>query len=415
MASGVPLRIRAVLDGRLGTLFACCLVVVAAGAVVTYSSRVKPGTHREQRVVDEWALNGSFSHASTVTRAVDTPFETGAVVRNRSVYFQRVMPVLNGNVIVRTPGSGAPVDVVIERRLVVESVAPTADGEAPLVYWRDTRSLGRNRTVAEPDRPARIPFELNVTRALSEARNASERLGSPGEIRIRLVAAIEATRRVDGARTRHHTYAMSITPDQGTYRVEGSPSTERFTETESVTVPNRPGAVREVGGPLLLFVGLAGLVALVAARWWGAIPLSDTERSWLEYRTHRAEFDEWITTIRLPDEAETLPTAHAETLADLVDFAIDTDSAVVEEPDGGIYHVVHDGYRYTYEATPNLASETSVLASDAEPATDGDAPRGSEASAPLADGDGGARSDASPDDSDPLAFNGDDDSTESVE
>lgn len=76
-------------------------------------------------------------------------------------------------------------------------------------------------------------------------------------------------------------------------------------------------------------------------------------------------------TILLPDEAHELPQAEAETLADLVDFAIDTDNAVVERPDAEEFSVVHDGYRYVYRP-PSLPTSEPEAVERADDRDDGE-------------------------------------------
>ena len=93
------------------------------------------------------------------------------------------------------------------------------------------------------------------------------------------------------------------------------------------------------------FAALAGLVFVHSQ---GRLGLSQTERERLTHEDDRADFDEWITTIRLPDEAFDLPRAEASSLGDLVNFAIDTDNSVAEDPTEDAYYVVHDGYLYAY-------------------------------------------------------------------
>ncbi|PSP70432.1 hypothetical protein BRC79_02210 [Halobacteriales archaeon QH_8_67_27] len=393
MGEDRAIRVRAALDRWFGLILVACLLTAGAGAVLAHGGYVDPGSHQEQRVVDEWGVNGSFSHGSTVRDPTnETPFEDGSTVRDRQVYFQRVMPVLSGEFRFRTPGADAPVNFTIERQLVVESTETTRGDEEPTVYWRDTRPLGTNRTTKQPGATETVPFAVNVTRTVEEAGNVSERLDSPGQIRTRVLVTVVATRQVDGAETRRLTYRLPITAESGVYRVDSAPSTERFTETETVTVLNDPSALQRFGGPLALLCGLAGVVGLAVARSRDAIGTSEAEREWLAYRNDRADFDEWITTIRLPGEARQLPVAEAETLADLVDFAIDTDSGVVEEPGGGAYHVVHDGYRYTFEAPAAPATDPLWIAgttadADAEPDSDSTTGSGDERSAPLEDGD----------------------------
>jgi hypothetical protein len=113
-----------------------------------------------------------------------------------------------------------------------------------------------------------------------------------------------------------------------------------------------------------MLAGVAGLGALVAARRRDELALSETERAVLDYQSDRAEFDEWITQIRLPDAAFEKPEAEAATLRDLVDFAIDTDAGVVESPDEAAYYVVGDEYLYVYRPPSLDDSDSDLLAGD---------------------------------------------------
>jgi len=100
-------------------------------------------------------------------------------------------------------------------------------------------------------------------------------------------------------------------------------------------------------------LGLAGW-RTPAAR--SIFALTPAEREYLSYRDDRSEFAEWITAIRLPESVHKRPEAEASSLRDLVDFAIDNDTGVVEDPGTGAYHAVTDEFVYTY-APPTLAVE----------------------------------------------------------
>jgi hypothetical protein len=130
----------------------------------------------------------------------------------------------------------------------------------------------------------------------------------------------------------------------------GGPSSQQYETTGTVRVEREYGLPRAVGGPLVLSAALIGLLALGVGYWRGEFELTDQEREWLAYRADRAEFGEWIHTVQLPSEAQDLPRARADSLAALVEFAIDVDSGVVEPPEGDVFYVLHDGYLYTYTA-----------------------------------------------------------------
>jgi len=376
MIAGGALGLRSALNAWYGVVIVALLATAVVGGVLVHGAYVDPGTHQEQRVVDEWSANGSFTHQSVVRNvSFEAPFEPGTTVRNRAVYFQRVMPVLTGEFVFTTRGADTPVDLTVDRRLVVESVEETAVGseEESTVYWRETRNLGIDRTVHQPDGTTTVPFSVNVMRTFEEANNVSKQLDSPGQVRSEILVTVVATRQTADAQTRRVTFSLPITSDSGIYRVDGSPTTEPFPETTTVTVENEPSALGRVGGPLLIAVGLLGALGLAFARYRGAVSLSEDEREWFAYRGDRADFDEWISTVRLPAEARDLPVAKAETLADLVDVAIDTDSAVLESPDGDAYHVVHDGYRYTFEAPTKPSRDDPLLAEGSDTSSDDEA------------------------------------------
>jgi hypothetical protein len=380
------LRLRSLLDRWFAVAVVALVTCAVVGGWLTYGAYAAPGTHQEQRTVEEWAVEGSFAHGARVTDAASgTAFEPGTVVRNRSVYFQRAMPVLDGRFALDYEGTEEPAEVRIERRLVITSIGTGGTDGRSVVYWQHNRSLGTNRTTVRPDGRVTAPFEVDVGRTLAEARNASRRLGSPGELGVRVEMAVEVVRRVDGASPRRLTFTLPVETGSGTYRVSDGRTRKTFSRTRAVTVRDDPSPSRAYGGPAMLAFGVLGTVVLGGIYRRGVLCLSPDERDWLTYREDRADFDDWITTVGLPEGADQLPVAEAATLGDLVNLAIDTNSAVLDPPDDDAYHVVHDGYRYTFErpvpfeASPTAADRTSeepsVGRSVEDPATaDGDSP-----------------------------------------
>ena len=211
-------------------------------------------------------------------------------------------------------------------------------------------------------------------------RRISERLDDPGATRtsINVTVALSGTA---GGQPVNRTlrYALPLRTGVDVYRPGTGGGSRPFTRTTSEQVVQPPGAVDRYGGPLLTGGSVLGLVLLVSARVTGWDDLLTTERAWLEYRDDRSDFDQWISTVRLPEEAENLPVAEADSLADLVDVAIDTDNAVLESPDGNVYSVVHGDYRYSFEAPPDpTESDGGASESPDNPDADSEDARGSE-------------------------------------
>jgi hypothetical protein len=342
------LRARAALEGWFTVAVAALVVLAGVGAWAAYGAYVAPGTTVEERTVDEWRVTGGFDHRATVTPPADgTAFEPGSSVENRSLYITTIMPELEGSFTLGYRGEG-PATVRLDERVRIRSVAASSGGEEQTVYWQRSRALESGSVTLRPGGRLQVPFALNVSRTAADAEAVNERLQSPGQIRVDVVVDVVVDRQNGPAQSL--TFTLPIRTESGIYRVESGGGRETFSRSETVAVPNDPGPLRLLGGPLLAAVATVGAVGLATARRRGLIALSAHERAWLDYRDDRDEFDEWIATIRLPPEARELPVADAGSLADLVDVAIDTESAVLESPDSRRYHVVDDGYRYTYEA-----------------------------------------------------------------
>lgn len=362
------LRVREALDRWFTPVVALLVLVAAAGLWVGYGAHGTTETTTVERTVETGQVTGSFAHGANIMGETNaTGFESGARVENRTVYLGAIMPVLDGAFALGYEGE-TPAEVRVARTVEVRSVSTETGGE-PIVYWDRTLSGETTTTTLESGDRTRVPFRVDVTETASDAENVSERLRSPGGVELRVVVDVALSRADRSTRDLSYNLTVDLGGGGGVYRVESSDGTTTFERTETVTRQVEPGALQAVGGPALGLVGLAGVAGLAVARRRGEIALSERERAWLDYRDDRDDFDEWITTVRLPEESWSLPVAEAATLADLVDFAIDTDNAVTESPDERVFNVVHDGYRYTYTAPapPATAEASSLRRAEPEP------------------------------------------------
>lgn len=355
----------------------CVLLVGAVGGYLTYTTHVAPGTATEMRQTASWESSGAFTHRATVVNG-SRAFEAGTVLRNRTVYFQRVTPRLNGSFAYTYAASdGGDVDAETTVSLVFRSVDTADDGD-PTVYWRVDRTLNRasEQSLAAGERTT-VPFSVNVSEAAAEAARIDERIGgTPGTVEVAVVArtTLSGTRNgrsVDATRT----YRLPMTSEGNVYRVEDPGAvTASGGQTERVTVPAEYGSLRRVGGPALLAVALGALAGLGHARRTGWLTVTDAERRWLAYRSAREEFDEWITTGRVPPEVGAPAVVDVDSLAGLVDVAIDTDDRVVEDERRNACLVLGDDHWYRYDVPTDPTTEERDALTEAEAATNGDSP-----------------------------------------
>jgi hypothetical protein len=344
------LRTRAVLESWFEIVLVVLVVLVVVGGWMTYGAHVAPGTTTEQRVESSWATTGTYTHSATVSEP-NPVYDYGTTLENRSVYLLAATPDLNGQFVFsyNATDSGS-LDVQLEEQLVVRAVDQRE--EVTSVVWEQSEVL-ETHTESDVAAGARVsvPFSLDVNRTQNRTEQITERLGDPpGEPRLLVVTTVHLSGTVNGqAVNRTESYAMPITFSQNAYRVNATAETTRDETAAVVEVPREPGMVPATGGPLVLGLGVVGLVGLATVRARDGLELTERERARLAFEADRDEFDEWVTSFDLPQGALDLPRAEASSLADLVDFAIDTNNSVIENPGSDTYYVRHDGVLYTYE------------------------------------------------------------------
>ncbi|QSG06141.1 DUF5305 domain-containing protein [Halapricum desulfuricans] len=380
------LRVRAVVDRYFSIVALALAVLVVVSGGVAYDAHTGPDERTETttETVIAWNSTGQFSHEATVIEDTRV-FEEGETLTNRSQYFQRIAPTLEGAFVYDYTATNGSVAANASMALVVRSV--TEDGTE---QWRVTETLDRTDRTLAPGDPLRLSFEQNVTAVETELQEIRSELGATAGT---AETFFEATVRLEGRRggesvATTRAYQLPLTIEDGLYRVNDTGPVvnegERTVRDER-PVPVTVGPVRAYGGPLLAVLGLAGLTGLVAGRLRGWLEVSERARDYLAYRSERREFDEWITEVERPTDRLADADSRVETtsLAGLVDLAIDTDGRVLETPDER-YLVFDDGVVYRYE--PPDAADHDPLAATGE--TD------SSSSSGLADSIGGVLGDA---------------------
>ena len=340
------LRLRAVLNAQFAVVLAVCLIAAAAGAGLVYATHVDPGTETETQTVAELTVDTEYVHSAQVTEP-NPVFSVGTVLDDRNTYFTRIAPELDVSAETSYAAPDASdVDVALEPVLVIRN---TDDG---VVYWSEREPLATEQaTDVDPGETVAASFRLNSSEIDETAAAIEEDLGaSPGETETFVVTTVDVEGTIGGEPTSYtRAIEMDIVHGGDTYTVtDPGPQSDTADRTERVTVEQTYGPLRSIGGPVLFLLGLAGAAGLLYARRETQLALTPAESAYLSYRDDRSEFDEWITQFRLPPSAHERETATAATLRDLVDFAIDNDTGVVEDPETGAFHAVSGEYIYTY-------------------------------------------------------------------
>lgn len=372
---------RAVVSKYLPLVLVACLLLAAGGGFLTYQAQTAPETETRTEVAGTWSVETGFDHGADVASGTAT-FAAGDRLTNRSLYFSRITPVLDGEYVVTPRGDGGPTDGSVELRMVLEAVDGGAAGQRgePVVYWRESETI-ETITVEglAPGEERRVAFEANATALRQRITEIEEQLGaSPGTTRVAIVAetGLEATvaddRFVDARTDR-----LTIEPDGNTYGVERSMGgSQTYEATRTVEVPVEPSPLAVYGGPVLTLFGLLGAGVTAVARRNGLFAVSDAERTRLEFVRAREDLDKWISTGSVPtDDDRTI--AELDSLRDLVDVAIDSDRRVIERADATPrYVVLDDDVRYVFDP-PAAATAGGLPESDGSPGTGlSESPRG---------------------------------------
>jgi len=362
--------VRSALNRWFGLVLLVALALTLAGGYVTYDSHVDGAeTVVEQQTTGTWTVESGFEHGTTVTRDTEV-FSAGEELTNRSLYFTTASPELEGTYTVshdNTDGNSA--DTSTDLSLVIRAVEERNGNQ--VVHWETRDSLetldgveiedgGATATTVSVD----IPTVLNRTEAIQNDLGAA-----PGQTEVLLVADTTVESSVDGETfTDTRTDRIEIVPGRSVYRVStNTQGASSYEATEQVTRTIEPTRLELYGGPVLCVLGLLCMTFLGTARWRGWLAVSDRERARNEFERARDDFDEWISTARIPEADDRTPVP-TDSLVDLVDIAIDSDRRVLE--DGDQYAVLVDSEIYTYTAPPAVDPLSSPVAGGTEPASE---------------------------------------------
>ena len=348
-------------------LVVALLALTLVGAYLAYPPHVDPGTEVETVEDARWSSTGQYSHQATVQRDTEV-FEVGTVLRNRGSYFERVTPVLNGSFFYRYEATdGGDLQTNTTLLLVLRSVGD----EGEQVYWRLAEPVGStSATSLSPGDTVRASFSTNVSAMTDRLSAVDEQLGgTPGTKELVLQSQVNLSGTRNGEVVdRQRVYEMRVDSQGNVYSVENAgPQTDSGVLTSEKIVTASYGPLRSVGGPLLALLSLLGCLALAVGRYRGAFAVTDADRTWLDYTESRREFEEWITTGRLPEEMLSAPRVPVDSLSGLVDVAIDSNRRVLEDRDRGLCGVFVDEVLYVYEIPTAVRTDPLAAAS----ATDG--------------------------------------------
>ncbi len=306
-------------------------LVSTAGAGWAYAN---PGETTETEQRHPQTITGAVGTSAVVTGETSV-YEQGTQLSDRRVYLLSASPNLTLESRVDTPEGSE-----IHQRLVLQYRAT-----------RDNRVVWEERRVLAADEAGSLETTVNVSRVRERASRIQGEFGSAASIDLRLRYVVDyETDRYDGAL--NSTVPLTLT--QRAYIVDGDLAVEE-TQTTAVTVSRQQPPDYAVVGPLAgLGLFLTGGAAALAFRRPLSVRDADAEK------LQRQRYAEWISAGRVPVFSAD-QRVEMESLADLVNVAIDSNDRVLYDRDQDIYGVLREGGSlFWYSSSQSGLVDTSI-------------------------------------------------------
>lgn len=313
-----------------GTVVIVTLALIAAlaflGAGVSYAnpSTIDVDTESNQQTVET-----SLSTHATVTNATSM-YDRGDRLEDQPVYLRSAAP--SATVVAETAVLDAS-EVELDQTMTLVYEARTRDGTA---FWRNREQLSHGE--AQTDR-IESEATLDVEAITDRHRAITADLGDGGSAHV--YVEIETEYRTEAyAGTMVERSDLSLRTDSyaieliGATNTHGTPATETRADTNSGITLGETLFLPHVTLVLGIVGSAAGGCAVVGYRLRREVdPAVETAA------IHHDRYEEWISSGTLPP-IDPRSVVVMETLADLVDVAIDTDRRVVYDAVQGCYAVI---------------------------------------------------------------------------
>jgi len=371
--SETSLRARLLLAKYQWLLALVAVALLVGGIWLSYGVHAGEPEVEQVTETNEWSIDGEFGHSAVVEEENEV-FSVGTVLSDEPLYYTSLSPVVDGRYNASYAGTeGEDVTVTV----TVDLLHRAADDDVE--YWNESETLAtESEDGVGPDDPVVADVSINVTTLDERIDEIEGSLGaSPGASET--VLSVETSYEGEfGGEVRDITRTEEVEVDAGgeTYSLQGGGFSEEFeyeTGVEESEVPPEP--IEAGGGPLAALVGAAALLGLGLFRHRELEP-TEADRDWLAYRQDLAEFDDLITRVELPEAALDRPEVPVASLGQLSRFAIDVESAIVEDRQRNRYVVRDPELLYVYtppaEPTGGEFGDTGTSAGDADSEADDD-------------------------------------------
>lgn len=315
-------------------------------ASVALAGVVWPPTETTTETGNVTVVSVEQTDAATVTGDSEL-YDRGTVIRDSPVYLTQTAPKVT--VTVETNVSDGSLQAA-DRRLALVYRAER-DGT---VYWRNSTILaGESGSVSSGSTTTSATVDVEAVQR--RIQTLSRETGARTVVDAVLTHRVAYETATDEGELRS-TAALSVS--ERTYSLsDGLEASETHVQRRQVTRPDSVETRTLFGGRLTVanwtsWFGPTALVFLVGAGHAAVVARRRHDVAALERRLERDRFSEWVSRGRIPDAVDERRVP-VDSLADLVDVAIDADRRVVYDTERSLYVLFDDDVAYTY-APPSV-------------------------------------------------------------
>ncbi len=337
---------RKVVIGEYFPVIAVLLCIVAAfGGFLTFQSfRTDYESVREETFLTSYS--GSYEHEAVVVED-SVLWSEGEVLRNRSDYLSRFMPVLDARFDLEFSRALTSGEVSLSSGILLTL---TIGGE---VYWEDF-IVKDEVSESFPRREVGTSFEISPEIVENLKDEIRESIGvEVGSLRARILTKVDISGEIEGEGVDRSEELEMVIEERGPlYNVSTDSVDRRITKTTYVDVPVETPTREKILSILLLVVPLS-ILGLVAYEWRG---IDEEEVKAFRESRKKSEFDDWISRGKVPD-LEFREEIKIDSLKDLVDLAVDLEKRVIYDEGKSTYYVFHEDILYTYGESSKILRE----------------------------------------------------------
>lgn len=335
----------------LSILFILCLI----SSVWGYLSYPEPTYKDESYISSHYTQFGEYNYYALVTESNPIYAESTILNDEYPAYFYTISPNANVNFSYGIEASdSAEMDVDIETKIILYAKSKNKDENS---FWTKEYSVKRNDFKLENNQVYYYHYMLYAQDIQELIEEVKKHLKYSQSASVKIITSITSEGVInDNNVTTYEEYILPITIESSYYQFPKETKVEETTNSYSsreITIePKTKDKIIPFILPLLFLVMIVGL--FVYCKYF-FIETSQETINQLEVKQEHINMSDWISEGKLPLKFELIPSIKINSLTDLINLSIDTNTRVIYDIEKNIYFSISNNIMYLYSTEEPLA------------------------------------------------------------